>query len=431
MKNISSKNQIHVFNYNYLKSKNSLLANIHMLLALVVIAWMNNGLCTYAMPYVPAIVRYILYFLWFGMAIGINQHFLKKFFNQAKFLIFFNTYMLFISLFVNMDLMVQIKSISYLIMVYSIFIYYYNNNRYVKFQKYLCYFLIFDWTFVGINTYFQLQKNPLLARFLSTDIETREKLLGQSTFLGVGSYPYFYALVGVILLLAFLFLNQRKRKILLLLTIIFALLILLKSSFTIAIILAIIFIILIIMLKYMNKYIVLNIVLMGVILLFIFRGVFAYIFIFFADAQGIPTEVSIRLTELANFLSNLDISGTDLSARFRLYLESIEAFVDNILFGIVLKTDGHKLLGNHSAWLDLLGTFGLFSILFFMFLYEAYKHCKKSIPKHFLPFVNIYWLYFICLGFINTLLFAPIYTVWFLFLPMFINANYQRTRQCC
>ena len=400
-----------------------------MVLALFVVAWMNNGLFTYVMPYVPAIVRYILYFLWFGMAIEINKNFFKKFINQAKFLITFNTYMIFITLFVNINLMVQIKSISYLIIVYSIFIYYYNNSKYVKFQKYLCYFLIFDWTSVGINTYFQLQKNPLLARFLSTDLETREKLLGQSTFFGVGSYGYFYALVGVILLLAFLFLNQRKRKIILFLAVVFALLILLKSAFTIAILLAIIFVVLIIMSKYMNKYILFNTILTGILLLFMSRGVFAYIFMSFAEVQGIPTEVSVRLTELANYLSNHNISGTDLGARVRLYLQSIEAFVNNILWGIVSKTDGQKLLGNHSAWLDLLGTFGLFSIPFFMFLYEAYKYCKKTIPKHFLPFVNIYWLYFICLGFINTLLFAPIYTVWFLFLPMFINANYQEKRQ--
>jgi hypothetical protein len=135
--------------------------------------------------------------------------------------------------------------------------------------------------------------------------------------------------------------------------------------------------------------------------------------------------VSVRFDEIAYYLSGHDVSGTDLEARNNLYYQSIEAFAHNIFGGTALSGSYMYRAGGHSAWLDLLANFGLFSIPFFIFLYKAYKYCKNRIPINLRQFVNVYWLYFICLGFINTALFAPIYMMWFLFLPLFISAYFS------
>lgn len=395
-----------------------------MALAFIVIAWLNYSTFTYVMPYVPNYIRWGLFLVWFGLALTSNKKFAKTFFVRCWPLLFFYFYVVFISSFVEKDLKLYIKSISYLIMVYSIFLYYFSE-RYKKFQKFLCTFLFLDIIVVAINTYLQLQVNPVLARYLSTGVETRERLLGAAAFYGVGSYGYFYSLVSIILLLGFLLLNYRKKKFLSLLLIFAFTGLLIQASFTIAILFTFSFLTLLVVIRYTNKYIFIVITMLGIIILLIFPGIFPSIFGQLANIEGIPYEVSVRFDELALFLSGNDISGTDVNARLSLYLQSMNTFINNILTGTTLTNTNMYSAGGHSAWLDLLANFGLFSIPFFVFLFKAYEYCKSKIPKKFKTFYKVYWLYYICLGFVNTLLFSNIYTVWFLFLPLFISSYFK------
>jgi ABC-type multidrug transport system fused ATPase/permease subunit len=410
-----------------ISSELNVLKLIHMALALIVIAWMNSGFFTYVLPYFPNFIRYGLYFAWLGLAIVRNKNFVKQFIIQIWPLLLFYFYMFFISFFVETDLMVYIKSITYLIMVYSIFLYYFNG-RFKSSPKVFCAFLIIDYIAVGINTYFQLQVNPLISRYLGTTPGIIEAMLGEGAFPGIGSYGYFYALVAMILLLGFMFFNNNKKRFISLFSIIAAIALLIKASYTMAIILAFIFLILIIILRYTKKHTATVIVILGLMSLLIFQGTFATMFGKIATIEKLPYEVSVRFDELSYFFSGKDISGTDLKSRGNLYYQSVEAFSKNIFGGTVLANNSMYKAGGHSAWLDLLASFGLFAIPFFMFLYKAYKYCKSGIPAEFQKFLNVYWLYFICLGFINTALFAPIYTIWFLFLPVFISTYLQEEK---
>ena len=407
----------------------SILWLMHKALALIVIAWMNYGFFTYAMPYVPNYVRYGFYFVWLGLALISNKRFLNTFVLQFWPLFLFYFYIIFIFLFVDPDLVLYIKSMTYLIMVYSIFLYYFND-KHKKFQKFLCAFLILDCIAVGINTYFKLQIDPMLVRYLSTGMETRERLLGSEVFYGVANYGYYYALVSIILLLGFLFLNYHKTKLLIFLLIFAFTALLIQASYTMAILFTFIFLTLLFILKYSNKYTFVAIALIGVMTLLIFQDMYASMFYQLADIKGVSREVSIRFKEIAYFFSsNIDISGIDLNARLNLYSQSMDAFANNILIGVIDSSaySAGCSPGGHSAWLDLLAQFGLFSIPFFIFLFNAYKYCKNRVPKNFRAFVNVYWLYFILLGFVNTLLFANIFTIWFLFLPMVIKSLQPHT----
>jgi hypothetical protein len=269
----------------------------------------------------------------------------------------------------------------------------------------------------------------MLARYLSTGIETREGLLGTAAFYGIGSYGYFYSLVSIILLLGFLFLNYRKKKFLVLLLIFAFTGLLILASFTIAILFTFSFLILLVVIRYTNKYIFIVITILGIIIFLIFPGIFTSIFSQLANIEGIPYVVSVRFDTLALFFSRNDISGTDVNTRLSRYLQSVDAFINNILTGTVLNDSNKYSAGGHSAWFDLLATFGLFSIPFFIFLFKAYKYCKIRVPLTFRPFFKVYWLYYVCLGFVNTLLFANIYIIWFLFLPLFINSFFEKSEK--
>ena len=193
----------------------------------------------------------------------------------------------------------------------------------------------------------------------------------------------------------------------------------------IAIALTFVFLVFLVIMRYTNKYTFIAIILLGAITLLIFQGTFASMLERLADIEGIPQLVSSKLNELALFFSGSDVSGTDLNARQSLYSQSIDAFANNVLNGTVLTNSNVYSAGNHSAWLDLLANFGMFSIPFFIFWFRAYKYCKNKIPLTFRPFVTVYWLYYVCLGFVNNLFFANIYTTWLLFLPLFISSFFK------
>lgn len=410
--------------FNKINSKNNaIIESMIGLLAIIVIAWMNNGIFTYTIWFIPNYIRYAIYLTWFSLIIIRNKQYINKFIFKMWPLIFFLFYMLLMSVLTKNNLSGFIKGIIYLIIVYSIFLYY-VDLRHKKIQKLLCIFLIFDCVIVGLNTYHQLKKNPMLARLLSTSLETQEELLGSTIYQGVANYGYFYALVSIILLLTYIYISEKRKKIILLPLIFLAIALLFKGAFTFAIIFTFIFLMLIFIknISNKNKLLFTILLLMFITLFLLLRGVFSQLFIIFSEIGSIPEPVSFRFNEIGYFLKDFNIiNNIAIYGRVDRYLQSIEAFLNNPFLGTIYNNSSIYKAGSHSAWLDLLATFGLFAILFFVFLYKAYKYGRKITPVNFRSFYNIYWLYFICLGFVNTLLFASIYTIWFLFLPLFIN----------
>ncbi len=406
----------------------NILRLMQMALTFIIIAFLNYGIFAFTTPYIPNKIRWGLSLAWFGLALTVNNKFVKNFFVQCWPLLFFYFYIIVMSLFVkkNLELYMGRIDIYSLLMIYSIFLYYFDG-KYRRFQKFLSVFLFLDCVVVAINTYIHLQANPLIARYLAAGVgtEERERFLGTATFYGVGGYGYFYSLVSIILLLGFLFLNYRKKNYFTLLLIFAFTALLIQASYTIAIILTFVFLVLLVIMRYTNKYSFVAITLLIVVMLLIFQGTFTLIFEKLADIEGIPFVLSYKLNELAILFSGNEISSTGIKSRQDLYSQSIDAFAHNILTGTVLASSNVYSAGNHSAWFDLLADFGLFSILFFIFWFKAYKYCKDKVPLIFRPFVKVYWLYYVCLGFANTLFFARIYITWLLFLPLFISSFFK------
>lgn len=400
--------------------------HMHKLLALFVICWMLSGMFAFVLPYVPNFVRWGIFLVWFTSSVLHRKLFLKTFIRQSWPLLFLYCYILLISLFSEQHYVdVYLKSILYLIMIYSIFLYYFDS-KYIKFQKVVVSFIFLDCVVLAINTYVQLQTHPMMARILATTPETMEANFGASVINGVGSYRYFYALVSIILLLGYCFLNFHKRRLLTLFTTIAFCIVLFKASFTIAIVLTFMFLVALITLRYTNKMTFIIVSTVGILLLVLFKTSLVSLFLQLSIADGISNELSTRFTEIAFFLSGDNVSGTDLQTRGQLYKQSVDGFLNNFLFGTSVSNTQRYIAGGHSAWFDSLCYFGLMFILLFIFMFKAYKYVIAKLPVNFKSFVTVYWLYFISVGAINTLFFANIFTTWLLFLPFAINVFAKR-----
>ncbi len=222
----------------------------------------------------------------------------------------------------------------------------------------------------------------------------------------------------------FWFMNDRKRNILYLIVIFFGIILLIKGSFAISILFAMIFVLILIVSKYKEKYkFIILLPFLLIILIFLLQPIMGIMFNKLSDIKELPREVSAKFDEIAYSLNTDNLHGTDMYNRINIYLQSIDAFANNIITGTILSGRNKYSSGEHSAWFDLLANFGLLSIPFFIFLYKVFKYTRRRIPKNYIPFYNVYWLYYIILGFINTLFFSSIFTTWFIFLPFVINSS--------
>jgi hypothetical protein len=387
---------------------------LHSFLALVVLAWLNVGMAGFGMSYVPNYVRWGLFAIWFILSIFYDKGFASIFVVQSWPLLVLMFYMLLMASYGAADVEIYEYPTSYLLVVYSIFLYYFRDKyRPIQLMFTLC--LIADVLVVGIRTYFELGKNPLLARYLSTASVDRHMILGDESFPGIGGYGYAYALGAIILALGYLLLNGVGRKPLIGLLLVGSISLLIKASFSIAIILVTILLVVVTIIRVTRKYDRVAMALSGLLVAGLVIGVSVPLLVYLSATDFLPREVSVRLAELAMGPS---ASGTDLHGRMSLYGQSVTVFQQNFFFGAAADASGASRPGGHATWLDLLAMFGLFATTMVIFLAKAYRFTVDRVGDEFRQLIAVIWLYFMILGMVNTLLFTNVFIAWFLLLPM-------------
>jgi O-antigen ligase len=92
------------------------------------------------------------------------------------------------------------------------------------------------------------------------------------------------------------------------------------------------------------------------------------------------TYLSNRLLGLANYINGTDDMGF-VQGRFDVYLVSLKAFIHNPIFGIGEHDQFTQQIsvGYHSEFLDIMGTYGIFGILFWVLFFWFYY--KKIILR--------------------------------------------------
>lgn len=397
------------------KSKYNIVDIIHLLLSILVLLWLNKGIFNYTSNYIPSIMRYMIFAIWFMLTLNQKQYIRRLISNLWPILLFY-ILAIFINCFShNSYIDSLLKNINFILIIYSIFLYYFEE-KYLQYQKIILSILVFDICYIALNTIKNLKENPSLSRFLSTGAKTQVTLLGNKTFYAIGNYSYFYSLVILIMLIFFILVHINKNRIFNLILFILLTHTLIQGQFTIAIIFLTIFLLWIICMKIINKKNRILVFILLIILMIITLNFLPEIFNKILSLKILPDTVSIRIKELEMMLLGYNMNDTDLNSRLSLYTKSLNSFCSNIFVG----SFGSDNIGGHSTWLDLLGLFGILSTPIFVFFIKAYRYIKNRVGEQFIKFVDLYWIYYILLGVVNTTLFSNIFIMLFIVVPFTI-----------
>lgn len=393
---------------------NDLMRVPHLALAVITLLWLNVGVYTYISHYMQDTIKLLVFAIWFGMACFFKRNYFINYIVRIMPLIIFYGILFLISLLnYSSALELYISTFRYLFIVYSIFLYYINDYNH-KLLWIITVILCIDLLYVGFNTYIQLQINPSIARYLATSSDLQRVLLGAEAYQGIGSYSYAYSIVIIELLFLFNLIYGDKHKTLSVIGFVAVLVLLINMQFTIAILLSLIFGCYLVFAKVATKntaFIGIAFIVIILLLVFVFLP---NMFDFLSNVDFIPDNVSVRFNEVSLFLQGSDIDGTDMSERLRLYSISLKTFFQHIFIGTLTGT-----IGNHSAWLDLLGRLGLLSIPLFVFFIREYKYIVSKLNIKCRIYVKTCYLYFLILGFINTAFFAQLFVMLFIMVPFF------------
>ncbi|WP_312470577.1 hypothetical protein [Neobacillus sp.] len=289
---------------------------------------------------------------------------------------------------------------------------YYIKKKEYKFLAFLCLINLLFMAYTAINTIKVLSINPYLSRGLSSQNDVYIDLLK----LGITGYGYIYGLVllAPCLLLFILGSKSLGKKRLFLLWGLFGVftLVILKASFTIAVIFFMLNIILTWSISGRKRFIIVCMLLLAFIL--IPKENLANIIT--NEVNTIDNyEYKMRILSISDFLFKGGSLGESGDTRLWLYHLSYKTFVNNPLIGVgsyygdvaQMVTQG---IGGHSEWLDLLARYGLIgSFPVFLFFFTTLKFIYNNMFQYsyYKKVIWIMTLFIVMLGSINPILSAP------------------------
>lgn len=267
-----------------------------------------------------------------------------------------------------------------------------------KSKKSILFFTLSYFLFTICLTLKQLLIDPSFSRSIQDiDIKT------ESVLTGAGSYSFIYACVILLPILYMIYKSKINRKLTLLslLLIPFIIIVVLKASYTIAIL---------VILTMISVIILWNLRIKKATKIFIILAVATLIFYNTASMGSILMQISNeleigplqeRLIELSYYFQGQTLSNTaDLSMRKIVYMNSIDAFIHNPIFGrAFLPFDTNYNIGGHSFLLDIMGKYGIFSLTYFMFFFKVFKAQRGNEKNH--KYYCITWVTFILLSLFN------------------------------
>ena len=410
------------------KYKRTLLSNIHIALAIFVMLWLNSGVFSYISAYIPSVVKILSFGIWLLLALYSNKKYAMTVMKIEIPILFLYIIIQTSTLFsLNNKLSIMyLKNIEYIMIITAMSVFYLKYGNRLDLQL-ICGILVLDLSYIGINTFLKLNQDPMVSRILSTgNLEYQEQLVGISDLRTIGSYTYFYLLVMLVLIVWKYWLDKNNR-IILSVILMSCIVLIVKSQFTIALMLMSIFLIKILLETFVrNTKIRFVIIIISVIFILLFVDIIAFLLnkIVEADILG-SSIVNERIKDMTKLLKGTKISNdSDITLRLEVYKQSIEAFKKNIIIG----SFGEDTVGGHSTFLDFLGLYGMFAILLYVFFYEMYKFIKNNVnDKSILKNV---WQYYVILGLINTIIFANIILTIFVLIPIILKLkekeNYEK-----
>ncbi|MFW6008657.1 MAG: hypothetical protein ACOCP8_05255 [archaeon] len=297
---------------------------------------------------------------------------------------------------------------------------FYKSSRLLYLLKVIVWGISISLFVTAITTIIGLHDVPNAARFLTnsnTDPVQNIILMRRN----IGKFDFVY---GILLLFPLLINYFKEHKIVVTFLLFIIFWIVIKASFTIAILLLFLSLILGIFLK-LNRIIVIFITVFFVMFIIIIpNSYFAYPFLLLANIINNP-KISSRLLMIVNFLEGdyITHNGTFSIARLYFYSLSLKTFFEHPLTGVgpfyYIRNVG---VGYHSQILDDLARYGVIGGFFISsFLVTYFKYIKSISAKVFeIAFENLF-IIFVLLSFVNLTFSQPtIGIIMFLLIPSLI-----------
>jgi hypothetical protein len=386
----------------------------HVALAAFIILWFDVGVGTAIAERVPTLAKFAVTGLWLAIAIVRSPRFLGSFVVSAWPLV------VLIGLVSVFDGRVAqagqyIQGLSYLLIAFCLFCFY-SKAAFRRERNALLLLMAADFVITGIRTVAAVQADPDIARYLATTQENRKAIYGAQSFEGLGGYGFAYVIGAVALMLLHVAVTNSKFRLPAGFAVVACVAIVFELGFTIAIIL-----VLALGLVFCARDVFGRRFELPALALFVFgwaAGLYARALDTISQQAWVAEAVSVRLTELSDFLSGTSNPGTDLGTRVEHWSQSIGLIWEHGAFGIVgVPLEPMQTAGDHSSWLDLTANYGLGVGLMALFLVFAWRLARTRFPSSVM-LMSRAWIYFVVLGFFNTLLFSTVVIAWMFFVPL-------------
>ena len=277
----------------------------------------------------------------------------------------------------------------------------------------IVFFCLMFFTIGSLQTYFGLLQYPMASRELAGALADNPELGSKYSFLGIGGFGHIYS--ASFLLVASSFLLKRnhdlftiKSWVLVIASVISIFLMLLQASYATSLIILFIGLFSVLFIRNKFSFIVLSTIAVIFILL-IPKTMWNEFFIGIADVFSWNYILNEKFLDLANsILYGADIGQT--GDRIKLYNTSFQTFLSNPLFGIYgpLGNPNTGLIGDHSGWLDLLGYYGLFTVI--PLTLAIYINFKKHLifykATKYYWFIIVIYLLFLVFGIVNPIVYV-------------------------
>lgn len=305
-----------------------------------------------------------------------------------------------------------------------IFHYYYYYKKDFVFLGKLALITIVFYSVGAVQTYAGLLIYPEASRYLAVG-GLNPEIRAAYTSIGIGGFNFVYSSVFLLIMIVYIFTRQKskylkKRRLLIIFLILVIFSTIVKSSYTIAILISIFGCILVIAVKNRRVFYAL-LFLSTFILLTVSDNVLSHILYNIANIFSNNLILNEKFLDLAQTISRNQGNSSQTLYRMELYTSSLSTFVKNPLFGINGPFGNiNDRIGGHSGWLDMMAYFGLFSTIpLFSAIGLNFKKILQ-INKKEGSFFGIYsvQLLFIVYGIINPILYVyQIGLIMFLIVP--------------
>lgn len=386
--------------------------DIHALLGLLIVLWLNAGNARFVVENIPMIVKLGLVCFWFLWGICRHRYFLFQFATVAWPMILF-VMLVFISKTLGQGDYYRLyaNNFLYILILLAVFVYYYFYGKQRQRKLILAAYVI-DMAVVSVRTLYELTTNPIVVRAISTGAEQQATLLDEIP-VGIGGYGFCYALVFGTILITMLPELLKKHAWVKIAACGVILVLLFEAQITMAFLALIAVIVLSFFVgKKRSAWRILGVG-CGVALLVVFFMSYETILDW---AIGIADEsMAQRLHEIKIFFQTSgEVAGSDMTSRWRLYTQSLDAFLAHPVYG----SFGAQEFGCHSSFLDMLGAYGVFGALGIWGILSPYAVMRKYLLPEYRRIAFISLLTISVLAIVNVMHSSEIMVAFLVVIPL-------------